>query len=77
MCDRPPAVDNGVVHLIQYGESVIYSCNQGYTLKGNSTRDCQESGEWSGQQPICEGKQGSARVNQKGGANQPCGPGGS
>ena len=31
-----------------------YSCFSGYSLIGTSTRTCQFSGSWSGQQPRCK-----------------------
>lgn len=31
----------------------MYFCNVNYTLIGNSTRVCTESGEWSGSKPVC------------------------
>ena len=37
-----------------YGSSVQYVCNTGYTLAGASQRECTESGEWAGEAPVCE-----------------------
>ncbi|XP_066534535.1 CUB and sushi domain-containing protein 1a [Hoplias malabaricus] len=37
------------------GAVVQYSCSQGRTLVGNSTRHCQEDGRWSGSPPYCSG----------------------
>ncbi|XP_041921873.1 CUB and sushi domain-containing protein 1-like [Alosa sapidissima] len=42
------------------GATVHYSCGQGRTLIGNSSRYCQEDGRWSGSPPYCSG--GSAGV---------------
>jgi hypothetical protein len=40
---------------LDYENSLVkYTCNDGYRLIGNSTRQCQYSGEWSGSQPSCE-----------------------
>ena len=34
--------------------SVEYICNEGFTLKGNTTRYCDETGSgWDGSDPIC------------------------
>ena len=56
MCDDLSAPANGDVD--QPGNSVgtvsTYTCNGGYLLVGDETRTCQESGQWSGSQPICE-----------------------
>ena len=48
--------DNGQVMVIPEGnypdKSVAhYSCNQLHTLSGNSTRTCQNDGQWSGNKP--------------------------
>ena len=55
-CDRPPVVENGGMQLSRDRGSVTYSCERGYLLQGNATRHCLESGEWSGQLPVCQGK---------------------
>ena len=36
------------------GGTATYSCNSGYSLNGQSTRTCQDNGEWSGEAPICQ-----------------------
>ena len=33
----------------------LIACNVGFTLIGADQRQCRESGEWSGQQPVCIG----------------------
>ena len=33
--------------------SVMYVCNAGYRLEGNSQRTCQGNGQWSGSTPFC------------------------
>ncbi len=33
-----------------------YSCNPGYTLKGNATRLCTSDGQWTPSQPVCKGR---------------------
>lgn len=33
-----------------------YTCDKGFTLKGNNTRECQINEEWSGKEPQCNGK---------------------
>ena len=37
-----------------FGQTAMYSCNQGYNMVGNSTRTCQATGEWSGSDPSCQ-----------------------
>ena len=38
-----------------FGQTATYSCDTGYNLVGNSTRNCQATGEWSGSAPTCLG----------------------
>ncbi|CAN8028078.1 unnamed protein product [Ixodes persulcatus] len=55
---RPPA--NG--YLVNSDCGVVFNaacgfrCNPGYRLIGNSIRVCQQSGRWSGSDPVCEKK---------------------
>lgn len=35
------------------GSVATYTCNEGYNLKGESSRTCTTSG-WSGKEPSCE-----------------------
>ena len=39
-----------------YNDRVSFSCNTGYKLRGNSSRTCQSTGQWSGIQPTCDSK---------------------
>ncbi len=36
------------------GSTATYSCNEGYRLRGESTRNCQGDAVWSGEPPVCE-----------------------
>ena len=36
--------------------TATYSCDDGFTLQGQSTRTCQDDGQWSGSAPTCERK---------------------
>ena len=38
-----------------FGQTATYSCNTGYNLVGDNTRTCQDTGEWSGSEPTCQG----------------------
>lgn len=56
-CGEPEKKDNiTVIEGKQFvvSSSVLYSCQYGYTLKGNGTRVCQSNGFWSGVVPYCE-----------------------
>ena len=51
------SVENGKVDISMgttYTSLATYSCNTGYELRGDSTRLCQASGTWSGDQPSCD-----------------------
>ena len=50
-----PDVDYGKVEYKEtyIGSVAIYSCDYGYKLEGNSRRECEHSGYWSGKQPEC------------------------
>ena len=60
LCPSLSAPSNGKVQVegVKPGSSARYSCNDGYKLRGDNTRICQEGGQWSGQEPICQGKEG-------------------
>ena len=38
------------------GDRASYTCNSGYELVGQSTRICQNNGQWSGDAPTCDSK---------------------
>ena len=38
------------------GAIALYTCNSGYELVGQSSRTCQNNGQWSGDAPTCESK---------------------
>ena len=35
------------------GSTATYTCNTGFVIARQSTRQCLESGQWSGQAPTC------------------------
>ena len=50
---------NGDVDLsdgTEFGDTAIYSCDAGYILSGTSTRNCLDTGLWSGAEPTCDRK---------------------
>ena len=57
VCDALGNPFNGQAVFIEmvFGSQANYSCLEGYTLIGNSTRVCQADRQWSGNEPICEG----------------------
>ncbi len=58
MCGDPGQVGNASrqAGVFQYGASVNYSCNTGFTLlSGEARRTCLANGNWSGGQPVCQG----------------------
>ncbi|ELK35967.1 Inactive serine protease PAMR1, partial [Myotis davidii] len=46
-----PGLING--RHAKVGTVFSFFCNSSYVLSGNENRTCQQSGEWSGKQPIC------------------------
>ena len=59
-CGRLSSPENGAVTFrsTTFGSRADYSCNDGFLLLGLSSRMCMENGSWSGEAPVCEGKQG-------------------
>ena len=70
-CDDLSDPANGVVDQPSnsVGTVAIYDCNEGYLLVGSDTRTCQESGEWSGEEPGCECKYSVLNKMYSGSAN--------
>lgn len=59
-CDEPNLSDNLVVDLgsRKVGTSAKFSCAKGRYMVGNGTRTCQNTGVWSGRNPVCKCKFG-------------------
>ena len=57
-CGRIGAPDDGEITLSQttFGSEATYECDEGFELVGNVTRTCEANGEWSGEEPACNGK---------------------
>ena len=55
-CGNPGTPQNGYRELpsTTLSSQVTYHCLQGYVLVGDGTRECLESGLWSGSLPVCE-----------------------
>ena len=49
---------NGQVNLTGtiFRSTASYSCNEGFQLNGQITRECRSDGQWSGQAPTCDCK---------------------
>ncbi|KAL7985352.1 hypothetical protein Chor_003922, partial [Crotalus horridus] len=61
-CKSPPDIQNGVhsnqeVMVFKRGMCVKYTCNFGYTLIGDATIHCTDSGTWTFPAPHCEKSQ--------------------
>lgn len=59
-CDKP-AIANGNTSWDsgddpEYSNTIRYTCHEGYTLIGSDTVVCDETGEYSPDQPVCNGK---------------------
>ena len=58
-CDTPKPIENGYMTVSGHMpfDMVTYTCDDGYhTANGNSTRQCLQTGNWSGFPAICESK---------------------
>ena len=57
-CGNPGVPANGKKNssTYQYGDSINFECNVGYTLSGSAIRTCQNNGLWTGTQPTCQSK---------------------
>ena len=56
-CPRPPSIDNGRIKepfRNNFGDKLIYECDNGYYLTGRQHRLCLANGTWDGQEPSCE-----------------------
>eukprot|EP00117_Sycon_ciliatum_P048173 scpid2370/ scgid5761/ Sushi, von Willebrand factor type A, EGF and pentraxin domain-containing protein 1; CCP module-containing protein 22; Polydom; Selectin-like osteoblast-derived protein; Serologically defined breast cancer antigen NY-BR-38 len=54
-CGDPGVPDNGERRgdRFTYEQSVSYTCNAGYMLRGSTSQECLVSSQWSGQRPVC------------------------
>ena len=55
LCPFPDSPENGKVKgsAVRYEDSIVYECNEGYTLVGPQVRKCGSQGTWSGDEPYC------------------------
>ena len=40
-----------------YPSKVIFTCDDGFNLRGSNVRQCRSDGEWSGVETFCQGTQ--------------------
>ena len=52
---KPPNGSIDIPSLTQ-GSTATYTCDKGYELKGNSTRTCDSTAMWTGNEPMCQRK---------------------
>ncbi|KAM9859582.1 complement factor H isoform 2-T2 [Aulostomus maculatus] len=57
-CSTPPVVTHGKSSWDsqdepEYGEIIHYLCNEGYTISGNNSIVCTESGQYNSLPPVC------------------------
>ncbi|XP_066302889.1 sushi, von Willebrand factor type A, EGF and pentraxin domain-containing protein 1-like [Branchiostoma lanceolatum] len=52
--DLSPPLNGNVTGQTFYGDTVIYTCSEGYELTGITARICQADQQWSGTEPICQ-----------------------
>ncbi|XP_076872011.1 beta-2-glycoprotein 1-like isoform X2 [Brachyhypopomus gauderio] len=55
-CPVPDHPHNGKVQFngINYNSNISYSCDEGYVLHGNRSRQCLHTGQWSSPPPVCQ-----------------------
>ena len=74
-CGDPDVIFNGTRtgQDFTYGSTVNYECNSGFKLIGVRSRTCQDSGNWSGEPPTCNGKhQARSQPSLRGGQQRVC-----
>lgn len=56
-CDPPFPPRNGGIQLrnARFGATVVFYCDEGYELVGNSSLRCMDDGYWNGIEPKCRG----------------------
>ena len=54
-CPSLPDIPNGSVTESGFttGDTATYSCDEGFELVGESTRECSSDSTWSGEAPVC------------------------
>ena len=57
-CDKPNPLENGYIVGTEFweGENVTYKCNKGYRARGQMVRFCNKTGNWTEEEPKCEGQ---------------------
>ncbi|KAM9859587.1 complement decay-accelerating factor, GPI-anchored isoform 6-T7 [Aulostomus maculatus] len=70
-CSTPPVVTHGKSSWDsqdepEYGEIIHYLCNEGYTISGNNSIVCTESGQYNSLPPVCNDKHDVTRNTDKG-----------
>ena len=57
MCpDLVPPKNGNVEFTTKVGDTATYTCDDRYTLSGDSTRLCLPGGMWNGSDPVCNRK---------------------
>lgn len=56
-CDKPNPLENGYIVGTEFweGKNVTYKCNKGYRARGQMVRFCNKTGNWTEEEPKCEG----------------------
>ena len=56
-CPTPEPIQNGVYSNGSHGlgDTITYSCSEGYELVGSPNRTCQLNSSWQGEEPRCQG----------------------
>lgn len=56
-CGRLEDITNGFVEFdsTSFGSIASYTCRDGFVLMGKGIRQCRDNGQWSGEEPVCQG----------------------
>ena len=59
ICPALTPPDNGNVNQLGNtpGDLALYACNDNFELSDGIPRECGPDGQWTGEAPLCEGKQ--------------------
>ena len=54
-CGFPGHIDHGRTSGLEYyfGDTILNTCHDGFTLRGESVQTCLGNGSWSGERPKC------------------------
>ncbi|XP_061582899.1 complement decay-accelerating factor-like isoform X2 [Cololabis saira] len=78
-CEAPPEVQYGSSSWVsqenpEYGQSISYNCNEGFTLVGESSIMCMDTGEYNFAAPECKGVTNEGSITTEKSTSAPASP---